>query len=662
MSKTIGIDLGTTNSCMAVFACGGPIIIPNAQGGRTTPSVIAFTQEGQRFVGTSAKQQQLSNPKRTISSIKRFMGRQWDEVTEEMAIVAYPVVKGDGGDIRVTVEETQYAPEELSAMILQKLKSDAEAYLGESVTDAVITVPAYFNDAQRKATKDAGRIAGFNVLRVINEPTAASLAYGLDMSNDQTILVFDLGGGTFDVSILGLGAGLFEVKATNGDNHLGGDNFDKSIVDWLLVEFKREQGIDLSADPAALLRVYGAAEQAKIELSTLLATRVELPFIASTPAGPKHLSLELTRGQLNEISAPLIARTLGPIRQALADADIDAHDIDHVVLVGGMTRMPSVQNIVNKLIGKEPHQGIDPDEVVAMGAAIQAGILLGEFKDILLLDVTSLSLGIETKGGVFTRLIERNTSIPTRKTQTFTTAEDNQDSVEIHVLQGESEMAAFNKTLGIFRLVDIPPARRGLLEIDVTFDIDANGIIHVTAEDIATGNERQIRIEGGSGLAEDDINRMIKSAEEYASAAHRLRELADARNHAEVLADEIELALNEYCTQINVYSENNVLDSPPFGKPSTDFCQSEVGLDFTDSPLCNSEVGLDFTGSPLCNSEVGLDFTDSPLCKRGARGDFSKITGRIAELRHAIEGLDANEIRKCMAVLVETAQVLRHEE
>ena len=581
MSKTIGIDLGTTNSCMAVFVCGGPIIIPNAQGGHTTPSVVAFTQEGQRFVGASAKQQQLSNPQRTISSIKRFMGRQWDEVSEEMAIVAYTVEKGDGGDVKITVEGTKYAPEELSAMILQKLKADAEAYLGESVTDAVITVPAYFNDAQRKATKDAGRIAGFNVLRVINEPTAASLAYGLDMTDDQTILVFDLGGGTFDVSILGLGSGLFEVKATNGDNHLGGDNFDKSIVDWLLGEFKRDQGIDLSADPTALLRVYSAAEQAKIELST--------------PAGPKHLSLELTRGKLNEISAPLIARTVEPIRQALADASIVARDIDHVVLVGGMTRMPLIQNKVKELIGKEPHRDIDPDEVVAMGAAIQAGILLGEFKDILLLDVTSLSLGIETKGGVFTRLIERNTSIPTRKTQTFTTAEDNQESVEIHVLQGESEMAAFNKTLGIFRLVGIPPARRGLIEIDVTFDIDANGIIHVTAEDIVTGNERQIRIEGGSGLAENEIERMVKSAQEYAGAAHGLRALADARNHAEVLAGEIELSLDAYSSQIK--------DSEALA-----------------------------------------------------------ITEGIAELRHAIEGLNAYEIRRLTAVLVEAAQVLRLEE
>ena len=545
MTNTIGIDLGTTNSCMAAFVCGGPIIIPNAEGANTTPSVVAFTDEGRPFVGTSAKQQQLSNPRRTIASVKRFMGRQWVEVPEEMAIVAYPIAKGDNGEVRVTVDGAQYAPEEISALILQKLKADAEAYFGEPVTNAIITVPAYFNDAQRKATKDAGRIAGLNVLRVINEPTAASLAYGLDMSDDQTILVFDLGGGTFDVSILGLGAGLFEVKATNGDTHLGGDNFDKAIVDWMVDQFKQEQGIDLTADPIALLRLYAAAEQAKIGLSTMLVTRVDLPFIVDAQDGPKHLSLELTRDQFNALSAALIERTVGPIMQALADANVKAKEIDHVVLVGGMTRMPAVQDKVKALIGKEPHQGINPDEVVAIGAAIQAGVLLGEVKDVLLLDVTSLSLGIETKGGVFTRLVERNTSIPTQKTQTFTTAEDNQATMEIHVLQGESEMAAFNKSLGTFMLVDLPPARRGLLEIDVTFDIDANGIIQVTAEDIVSGTEQQIRIEGGSGLSEDEINRMVKLAEEYADPAGRLRELADVRNHAEVLATEIELSLQE---------------------------------------------------------------------------------------------------------------------
>ncbi len=551
MNKTIGIDLGTTNSCMAVLVDGESIIIPNAEGERTTPSVVAFTQEGCRLIGTPAKQQQLNNPHTTLTSIKRFMGRQWDEVSEEMAGVAYPVEKSANGEVIVTIYGTQYTPQEISAMLLKKLKTDAENYLGEKVTKAVITVPAYFNDAQRKATKDAGKIAGLTVLRVINEPTAASLAYGLDKADDQTILVFDLGGGTFDVSILDLGAGLFEVKATNGDNHLGGDNFDKAIVDWLIDAFKHEQAIDLAADPIALLRLYEAAEKAKIELSTQQVTHVDLPFIATTPDDPKHLSLELSCTQLNDLCAPLIARTVGPLMQALADANMSPSDIDHIVLVGGMTRMPAIQDKIKALIGKEPHQNINPDEVVALGAAIQAGILLGEVKDVLLLDVTSLSLGIETKGGVFTKLIDRNTPIPTRKIKTFTTAEDNQESVEIHVLQGESEMAAFNKSLGTFRLIDIPPVRRGLLEIDVTFDIDANGIIQVKAEDIITGNEQAIQIEGSSNLSETEINRMIKQADEYASAAHQLHELAHVRNLADVLASEIELSLNEYYSRIS---------------------------------------------------------------------------------------------------------------
>lgn len=558
MSKAIGIDLGTTNCCMAVLVDGKPVIIPNAESERTTPSVVAFNKAGQRLIGTSAKQQQFDNPQGTFSSIKRFMGRQWEEVSEEMAIAAYAVGKGECGDVNVTLEGARYTPQELSAMILQKLKVDAEAYLGECVTEAIITVPAFFNDAQRKATRDAGRIAGLNILRIINEPTAASLAYGLDKAGEQTVLVFDLGGGTLDVSILGLGAGLFEVKATNGDNHLGGDNFDKSIVDWLLDEFNREQGIDLAGDPVALLRLYAAAVKAKIELSTMPTAEVHLPFITDSPAGPKNLRLELTRMQLNTLSASLIARIKSPIMQALADAGIEAREIDQVVLVGGMTRMPAIQDKIRELIGKEPHKSINPDEVVAMGAAIQAGVLLGEVKDVLLLDVTSLSLGIETKGGVFTRLIERNTTIPTHKTQTFTTAEDNQCAMEIHVLQGESEMAAFNKSLGTFLLVDLPPVRRGLLEIDVTFDIDANGIIRVEAKDIVSGSEQKIRIEGGSGLTEDEISRMVKSAEAYADAAHRLRELADVRNYAEVLSVEIELSLNTFYAQIKA-SEASII-------------------------------------------------------------------------------------------------------
>ena len=551
MGKIIGIDLGTTNSVVAVMEAGQPTVIANQEGTRTTPSVVAFTKSGERLVGQVAKRQAITNSENTIFSIKRFMGRRYDEVTEEMKMVPYRVASGENNDVRVEIMGKKYSPPEISAMILGKLKEAAEAYLGEKVTQAVITVPAYFNDSQRQATKDAGRIAGLEVMRIINEPTAAALAYGLDKKKNETIAVYDFGGGTFDISILEVGEGVVEVKSTNGDTHLGGDNIDQRVMEWIISEFRKEQGIDLSRDQMALQRLKEAAEKAKMELSTLLETEINLPFITADATGPKHLTMKLTRARLEQMVEDIIQRSVGPCKQAIADANVNPTQIDEVVLVGGQTRMPRIQAIVRELFGKEPHKGVNPDEVVAVGAAVQGGVLGGEVKDVLLLDVTPLSLGIETLGGVFTKLIERNTTIPTRKSEVFSTAADNQPSVEIKVYQGERAIASANRLLGVFQLGNIPPAPRGIPQIEVTFDIDANGILNVTAKDRATSNEQKITITSSSGLSKDEVDKMAKDAEAHGAEDRRQREAVEARNRADAMVYNVEKTLKEHRSKVS---------------------------------------------------------------------------------------------------------------
>src|ERR1700693_712944 len=586
MGKIIGIDLGTTNSVVAVMEAGQPTVIPNQEGSRTTPSVVAFTKGGERLVGQVAKRQSITNPENTIFSIKRFMGRRFEEVSQEMRLVPYKVVRGDNGDARVEINGKQYSPPEISAMILNKLKEAAEAYLGEKVTKAVITVAAYFNDSQRQATKDAGQIAGLEVMRIINEPTAAALAYGLDKKKNETIAVYDFGGGTFDVSILEVGDGVVEVKSTNGDTHLGGDNIDQRIIDWLIQEFKKDQGVDVSKDQMALQRLKEAAEKAKIELSTLLETEINLPFLTADASGPKHLSIKLTRARFEQMVDDILQRSVGPCKQALQDAGVTPQNIDEVVLVGGSTRIPKVQQMVRYLFGKEPNKSVNPDEVVAVGAAVQGGVLGGEVKDVLLLDVQPLSLGIETRGGVFTRLIERNTTIPTRKSEIFSTASDSQTSVEIKVYQGERSMASDNKLLGVFQLVGIPPAPRGIPQVEVTFDIDANGILNVTAKDKATNNEQKITITSSSGLSKDEVEKMAKDAELHSGEDRKKKEEIESRNRADSMVYNIEKMLKEHRGKVSEEDAKQVETA----LEETKKAMSEGGIDRINQPTSKLET------------------------------------------------------------------------